>query len=133
MADVASLGKAPFFGCEKLSFVNFQNSPKYTCDAEKSIIYGLDENGNANTIIECLPGRASNLKEVTATELGSGITTIAPEAFRGSHVRSVDLSSTNVTAIPEGAFANTDNLQTVTFPETLTIIGNYAFAGSGVA
>ena len=132
MADVASLGKAPFFGCEKLSFVNFQNSPKYTCDAEKSIIYGLDENGNANTIIECLPGRASNLKEVTATELGSGITTIAPEAFRGSHVRSVDLSSTNVTAIPEGAFANTDNLQTVTFPETLTIIGNYAFAGSGV-
>lgn len=132
MADVASLGKAPFLGCEKLGFVNFQNSTKYTCDADKSIIYGLDENRNANTVIECLPGRASNLKEVTATELGSGITTIAPEAFRGSHVRSVDLSSTNVASIPEGAFANTNELQTVTFPETLTIVGNYAFAGSGV-
>lgn len=132
MADVASLGKAPFLGCEKLGFVNFQNSTKYACDADKSIIYGLDENGNANTVIECLPGRASNLKEVTATELGSGITTIAPEAFRGSHVRSVDLSGTNVASIPEGAFANTNELQTVTFPETLTIVGNYAFAGSGV-
>ena len=132
MADVASLGKAPFFGCEELGFVNFQNNPRYSCDSDKSIIYGLDENGNANTIIECLPGRASNLKEVTATELGSGITTIAPEAFRGSHVRSVDLSSTNVASIPEGAFANTNELQTVTFPETLTIVGNYAFAGSGV-
>lgn len=127
---VSGLGICPFHGCENLADVNFQNSPYFIC--EKSIIFGKDEGGNKSKVIECLEGRPNNLKEVTSSEFGPGIKEIAQEAFRGSGVRSIDFSGTNITTIPQGAFANTENLQTVTFPETLTLVGNYAFAGSNV-
>ncbi len=127
---VSGLGICPFHGCENLSDVNFQSSPYFVC--EKSIIFGKDESGNKSKVIECLEGRPGNLREVMSSEFGPGIKEIAQEAFRGSGVRSVDFSGTNITTIPEGAFANTKNLQTVTLPETLTLVGNYAFAGSTV-
>lgn len=44
--------------------------------------------------------------------------------------RTPDLSQTQITVIPEYAFAGCPNLHTITMPATLQIIENYAFAGN---
>ena len=126
-ATTTTFGKRPFTGCKKLTTVDFQGSPYFTCD--NSIIYSL-ENGQKKEIIEFLEGRASGV--VAPTEL-EGVTGIAEEAFAGTNVSSVDLRTSYVTDIPEGAFMNTPKLFAVYLPDTCKSISKDSFTNSSIA
>ena len=56
------------------------------------------------------------------------VTSVSPEAFRGSALRTVVLPE-GVTAIERAAFQNCSLLTEVTLPSSLTSIGDFAFAG----
>ena len=121
---VTQIGKIPFTGCEKLSYVNFQGSEHFSCD--NSIIYSLDTAGNKYGIVEYLEGRPSS--SVTATEV-SGVKEIAEEAFSNTRVAFVDLSSTQIAQVPERAFANCRNLIQVILPNSVRTVLDGAFTG----
>ncbi|MDE7114119.1 MAG: InlB B-repeat-containing protein, partial [Acetatifactor sp.] len=121
---VTQMGKIPFTGCEKLSYVNFQGSEYFTCD--NSIIYRLDTAGNKYAIVEYLEGRASS--SVTATEV-SGVKEIAEEAFANTKVAFVDLSSTEIARVPERAFADCEKLIQVILPNSVRSVESGAFTG----
>lgn len=126
-ATTTTFGKRPFTGCEKLTTVDFQGSPYFTCD--NSIIYSL-ENGQKKEIIEFLEGRASGVVAPTEVE---GVTGIAEEAFAGTKVSSVDLRTSYVTDIPEGAFMDTPKLFAVYLPDTCKSISKDSFTDSSIA
>lgn len=127
MANVDELGVRPFAGCEELNNVNFQNSSKFVCD--NSIIFGLDAGGNKSKVIECLEGRSS--KYINPEEL-TGVSELAKEAFMGcDNLRSVDLTGTTLTEVPDRAFADTTGMQDILLPDTCRGYGKFVFDGTG--
>ena len=109
-----SLGVRPFAGCTEMgkdtngiASINFQNSPYFTY--ENSMIYGTVD-GVKVKLIECLEGKSG--KYVRASEL-SGITELESEAFAGTGVKEVDLSTSMIVAVPTLTFADTANLNSV--------------------
>ena len=127
-STVNSLGLRPFKDCAKLSYVNFQGSPYFTC--EGSIIYQLDGSGNRSKVIEFLCGRDTG---VVAPQEMEGVTEIAPEAFAGTNVSSVDLRTSQVTDVPEGAFQDTPRLFAVYLPDTCKSVSKDSFKNSSVS
>lgn len=124
---INSLGLIPFTGCDKLSNVSFLGNDYFSCD--NSIIYGMSGGAKAR-IIECLEGRTS--KYVKPSEL-AGVTSIAPRAFQGCDaLREIDLTESEITTVPEYAFAGTTEMRTIKLPTTCTTIENYAFQKSGM-
>ena len=124
---INSLGLIPFTGCDKLSNVSFLGNDYFSCD--NSIIYGMSGGAKAR-IIECLEGRTS--KYVKPSEL-AGVTSIAPRAFQGCDaLREIDLTESEITTVPEYAFANTTEMRTIKLPTTCTTIEDYAFQKSGM-
>lgn len=127
VANVKELGVRPFAGCERLDNVNFQNSNKYVCD--NSIIFGLNANGNKSKVVECLEGRPS--KYVNPEEL-AGIGELEKEAFMGcDNLRSVDLTGTSLTEVPDRTFADTTGMQDILLPDTCRSYGKFVFDGTG--
>lgn len=124
--STTSLGVRPFAGCEKLSDINFQNSPYFTC--ENSMIFGLTD-GVKTRLIECLYGKSA--KVILPDEL-AGITSMEEEAFAGTLVKEVDLSSSLLREVPREAFADTPNLYSVKLPSTCTTLSDYPFKDSAV-
>ena len=124
---ISSLGRIPFTGCEQLKNVTFLGTDYYTCD--NSIIYGMSGGAKAK-IIECLEGRDSMYVKSSET---AGVTSMAEEAFRGcDNLREIDLTESQITEVPEYAFADTAQLRTVKLPTTCTTIGNNAFNKSAL-
>ena len=124
---INSLGLIPFTGCDKLSNVSFLGNDYVSCD--NSIIYGMSGGAKAR-IIECLEGRTS--KYVKPSEL-AGVTSIAPRAFqRCDALREIDLTESEITTVPEYAFADTTEMRTIKLPTTCTTIEDYAFQKSGM-
>jgi uncharacterized repeat protein (TIGR02543 family) len=121
---VSEMGLIPFTGCSELSDVNFQGSSHFTCD--NSIIYKLDSSGNKYELIEYLEGRKSG--SITSSET-EGLKSIAEEAFMGTNVSFVDLSSSLVEQIPERAFANCEKLIQVILPNSVSTVESEAFTG----
>ncbi len=128
---ITEIGICPFYGCEKLSGINFQNNPNFDC--VNSIIYGLDGEGKKVKIVECLEGRSMGYVDHEEDELAN-VAEIAEEAFRGTNVSSVDLTATAIKTVPVRAFAETVNLSRVYLPHTLENLAfqDYAFEGSTV-
>lgn len=129
--NASKMGVAPFFGCDKLSTVDFQGGPNFTCD--RSIIYSLNEDGTKKALIEYLNSRGSSTVESSETE---GITEIYPEAFRNTDVYTVDLGKANFTNLPKGVFQDTEEgtpgLQTVILPVSCASIEEDAFTDSKI-
>ena len=124
---INSLGLIPFTGCDKLSNVSFLGNDYFSCD--NSIIYGMSGGAKAR-IIECLEGRTS--KYVKPSEL-AGVTSIAPREFQGCDaLREIDLTESEITTVPEYAFADTTEMRTIKLPTTCTTIEDYAFQKSGM-
>ncbi|MBQ9140655.1 MAG: leucine-rich repeat protein, partial [Lachnospiraceae bacterium] len=130
-ATVTELGKRPFVGCDKLTYVNFQGSPYFTCD--KSLVYGLTD-GQKTSIIECLEsrGKSSGSSTIETNEL-IGVTSIAEEAFKGCDgIGSVNMTGSSIGEIPVSAFEDTNTLYSVYLPDTCRAIWANAFANSNV-
>ena len=80
----------------------------------------LEELGSFNTV--------KGLSEVNWTDLTS-LKEIAGNAFKGTEIKTADLSSTKITDIGWGAFENCASLATVVLPDTVTAIEGNAFIG----
>lgn len=80
----------------------------------------LEELGSFNTV--------KGLSEVNWTDLTS-LKEIADNAFKGTEIKTADLSSTKITDIGWGAFENCASLATVVLPDTVTAIEGNAFIG----
>lgn len=145
-ANVNSLGVRPFANCPNVSYVSFQDGPNFLC--ADSIIYGMN-NGAKNTVAECLEarGRSSGSTSVKAEEL-AGIIGIARESFFNTGVGIVDLKESNITEVPEYAFAGdttnrdkntsgdaklTNELFAVYLPKTCQQIKENAFKNSKIS
>lgn len=125
--DNSQLGVCPFYGCDKLTNVNFGSDPThYNC--KDSIIYTTDNEGNFSVIVECLGGKTGYIEPGDL----EGVTELRPGAFKGSNVEQIDLAKTKVNTIPAETFADTPGLRRLLLPSTLTTIGQNAFKGSAV-
>jgi len=134
--NVTRMGLRPFKECEKLTYVDFVDSPYFVCD--NGIIYGLDSAGNKNRIVECLETRGSTgeysigASMVSKSEL-EGVESIQDEAFMGClGIGDVNLSTSKISEIPVSCFEDTTNLFSVEMPNTTRTIRERAFKNSGV-
>ncbi|MDL2300778.1 leucine-rich repeat protein [Lachnospiraceae bacterium OttesenSCG-928-D06] len=130
-ATVHTLGLRPFAGCPKLTEVDFQGSPYFSCD--NAVIYGLSD-GEKTKIVQCLEarGKLQGGATISADEL-VGIKEIAEEAFRDcANIGSVNLSKSSISVVPESAFRGTTSLFSVYLPETCRSISDHAFWGSNL-
>jgi uncharacterized repeat protein (TIGR02543 family) len=95
------------------------------------MIYGLTD-GNKTKIIELLESRTSYVSN--KNDSIDKITSIEKEAFEDTNVKTIDLSTSGATLIPERAFMNTTKLREVSLPKTSShlTIDNDAFNGSTV-
>lgn len=141
-AEMNKMGKIPFRGCTKLTGIENEDGAAFFSD--NAIIYQRSNSAaraaGGLTIIECLESRGDlnspelYRKSAIATENDPqlvNVTAIAEEAFAyNTGITHVDLSDTQVTAIPEGCFMGDTRLKTVILPDTATNIGKNAFSGT---
>ena len=123
-----NIGMRPFKGCTNLSNVGFSGNPRFM--VADDIIYETDgtPGGAKVAVVECLEKRT---RSVTKTEL-AGIRRLYREAFMGTGVLNVDLSSSYIESVPEFAFAYTPELSSVTLPSTVTDVRANAFKNSNI-
>lgn len=129
--SVTELGTRPFGGCTSLTYVGFGDSSNFIC--ENGIIFGL-AGGAKNSIVECLEARGRNVGSyaVGPDEL-TGITSIAKEAFMNcAEIGRVDLSTSSIEEIPEGAFRGTTTMTEAIIPDTVGSVEKGSFWDSGV-
>jgi len=136
-----SIGASAYDGCEKLTSINIPASVNYMAGNPFTNCFGVTSfsmdpaNNNfiyTNGVLLDSSGytliyySAANTAETytfpeTVQEIGAG-------AFSGSKLKSLVLPD-SVTAIYEGTFANSKNLESITLPLQLTSIGMEAFRG----
>lgn len=121
--NISQIGECPFYRCNELTDVNFQNSPYYSFS--KGIIYGLE---NGKSIVQCLGSRDDYISGGEFV----GVTSLRPAAFKGSRAKEINLSKTTVKTLPERVFADTREVNKITMPSTVTTIEADAFNGSTV-
>lgn len=133
--NVNTLGVRPFAGCDALTDVSFQGGNNFVCD--DAIIFGLN-NGEKNTVVQCLEtrGNKKGATSIKAEEL-AGVTGLAKEAFYDcAGLGSIDLKSSSIDKVPEGAFAasagNKSTVYSIYLPKTCKQIQNEAFKNSAV-
>ena len=138
---LTTMGKIPFRGCTKLTGIESESgSPFFSNNA---VIYqqssAVTRAASGLTLVEVLESRGDSespqLYQKAAISTTNdpqlvNVTSIADEAFAYTDVTYVDLSDSQVTAIPEGCFSGASKLKTVILPETATSIGQDAFAGT---
>lgn len=125
--SIDQLGLRPFTDCKSLSNVNFNGSEKFSCDS--SIIFELGTGKSKDKVVEYLCGRVAG--SVKPEEL-AGVTEIYPEAFMSTGVRTIDLSQSAITDVPESAFRETSSLFQVVLPNTCRSISQHAFTDSSI-
>ena len=135
---VNSLGIRPFKDCPLLNNVNFSGGEYFYTD--KAIIYEntTEKDGSkSKAIVQCLESRGTvngggSGGTVIADDV-AGVTTIYPEAFMDCEgIGVVELKGSSIKEVPEYAFANTPNLNSVSLPTTCGRIKQYAFQNSNV-
>lgn len=128
-SSIAEVGKRPFAGCTELSTI--------TCLGD-NLTY---ENGilcqnkdGEKILIECLEGRGESIGSYTVgPEELSGVTKLQEEAFMNAdYVGKVDLSETTIDTVPERAFYDMDDLNTVILPDTVKNIEAESFQNAGL-
>ena len=121
---IVTTGLRPFRGCENLTQIE--------CLGENmSYRDGLlfNQVGGQKVLVECLPGRGNKVGSYTVEpgEL-NGVTGLQKEAFMDcNEVGKIDLSESQIPEIPERAFSNADQLNSVILPDTADAIEKDAF------
>lgn len=129
--NLVDTGKRPFRGCERLTQI-------YCLDSDFSYGDGIlyRHAGSETEIVQCLETRGT-INGIGSYSAGpdefAGVTSMKDEAFMDcGGIGRVDLSSTTVDVIPEAAFKNTPDLNTVVLPDTVKNIEAEAFRDSGL-
>ena len=130
LSEIVSM---PFAGCTKLTDVNFNGSPNFSC--EEAIIKGKAADGSTNRIVECLEGRGVIVGAARLdAEDFAGITTIDPAAFQNcTGVREAYLDESEVTVIPDYCFDGATSLYYCSLSDSTKKIGKYAFRNTALS
>lgn len=70
---------------------------------------------------------------LAAVTFPNSLNSIGEYAFEGTNLKTVDLSNTQITSLPNGSFYNCTQLSDVKLPKALKDIGNNAFISSAIA
>ena len=70
---------------------------------------------------------------LAAVTFPNSLNSIGEYAFEGTNLKTVDLSNTQITSLPNGCFFICENLSDVKLPKDLTDIGNNAFISTPIA
>lgn len=70
---------------------------------------------------------------LAAVTFPNSLNSIGEYAFEGTNLKTVDLSNTQITSLPNGCFYKCEKLSDVKLPKDLTDIGNNAFISSAIA
>ncbi|MGN1419722.1 MAG: leucine-rich repeat protein, partial [Acutalibacteraceae bacterium] len=126
-SGVTSIGKYVFSNCTGLKEIIISESVEtigdnafFKCGAESVII-----KGNINTMGNSAFSAMPNLKTVTV----EGNAVLGSDIFSYCHALETVEISGNVQSIPVDAFYMSENLKSVTLPESVAVIGDAAFAG----
>ncbi len=127
--NLTDTGRRPFRGCELLTNITCLDSDfVYT----NGVLYR--NTGNGIEIVECLESRG---KQIGSFSVGPeelvNVTSIKEEAFADcDEIGKIDLSTTSISVVPEGCFAETDTLNSVVLPDSVKSIESDAFSDSKV-
>ncbi|MBQ9927635.1 MAG: leucine-rich repeat protein [Lachnospiraceae bacterium] len=129
--NLTDTGKRPFRGCESLTNITCLDSDFIY---NNGILYR--NTGSGLEIVQCLETRGLT-GGVGSYSVGPeelvGVTDIKEEAFEDCDgVGQIDISQTTVQVIPERCFADTDDLNTVVFGDTVTNIEAESFRDSAL-
>ena len=108
-STVKGIYSSVFEGCTSLSNVTFNNS--YTTLGD-------------HVFKKC---------PLAAVTFPNSLNSIGEYAFEGTNLKTVDLSNTQITSLPNGCFFICENLSDVKLPKDLTDIGNNAFISTPIA
>ena len=70
---------------------------------------------------------------LAAVTFPNSLNSIGEYAFEGTNLKTVDLSNTQITSLPNGCFFTCEKLSDVKLPKDLTDIGNNAFISTAIA
>ena len=127
--NLTDTGRRPFRGCELLTNITCLDSDfVYT----NGVLYR--NTGNGVEIVECLESRG---KQIGSFSVGPeelvNVTSLKEEAFADcDEIGKIDLSTTSISVVPEGCFAETDTLNSVILPDSVKSIESDAFSDSKV-
>lgn len=136
-ASVTEIGSNAFAGCTNLTSVNYagdwsnltiQSGNPAVQDAANAPLFDFDFTpDNTAVIVKHYRGAAADVT-IPSRYKGKPVTAINNAAFPNSAVTSVTIPD-SVTSIPDAAFYNCGNLETIHIPVSVTSIGVYAFNG----
>lgn len=127
--NITKVGKRPFRGCINLNTISCLGD---NLSYENGVLY--QPTGSGKILIECLEGRGDTIGSYTVgpDEL-SGVTQIQEEAFMNcDSIGKVDLSDTSISDVPERAFYDAEDLNSVILPDTVKNIEAESFQNSGI-
>ena len=137
-ASVTEIGSNAFVGCTNLTIVNYegdwsnltiQSGNPAVQDAANEQLFDFEFILNNTAVIVNNYNCKGTAADVTIPSCykGKPVTAINNAAFPNSAVTSVTIPD-SVTSIPDAAFYNCGNLETIHIPVSVTFIGSYAFA-----
>lgn len=138
-ANVTEIGSNAFAGCTNLTSVNYagdwsnltiQSGNPAVEDAAKDAaneqLFDFEFTpDNTAVIVKHYRGAAADVT-IPSRYKGKPVTAINNAAFPNSAVTSVTIPD-SITSIPDAAFYNCGNLETIHIPVSVTFIGSYAF------
>ena len=153
-SNLTTIGDAAFGNCKRLRNVEIPESVTKIGNGAFSHCESFSEIRIPDSVVE-VGGRAfAGCSRTTSIEIGTGVTAIDIFTFSGcARVESLSISLeteldlpiaglfgeslktvtvTGGTEITDGAFENCTNITSITLPNSLTIIGEKAFANSGI-
>lgn len=136
-ASVTEIGSNAFAGCTNLTSVNYegdwsnltiQSGNPAVQDAANEQLFDFEFTPDNTAVIvnnyKC-KGTAADVT-IPSCYQGKPVTAINNAAFPNSAVTSVTIPD-SITSIPDAAFYNCGNLETIHIPVSVTFIGSYAF------
>lgn len=127
---------------------NFWDKAFYGCKVLNNIVMPSTVKGIYNNVFEGCEALSNVTFNDSYTTLGhhvfkncplaavtfpNSLNSIGEYAFEGTNLKTVDLSNTKITSLPDGSFYNCKQLSDVKLPKDLTDIGNNAFISSAIA
>ena len=123
--SITKIGARAFEGCERLSNIKLG----YITEIGEYAFYGCFNLSSTFSLSNVKIGSYAFAACRNITTLSLNNCTMEDNAFYGSY-NIVNISLENISAIPDYAFANLNNMQSITLPESLNYIGEGNFQNS---
>ncbi|MBR4759490.1 MAG: leucine-rich repeat protein [Lachnospiraceae bacterium] len=141
-STTGKIGDLPFIDSEKLTTVSFTDGSSTSEDGDKfscrqGLLMETRQDGSPYEIIECLQARGDVLNgfgnsAIEASEV-EGLSSIRKNAFEKCRdITEADLSSTNITNIPDRCFLDANSLFQVSLPESCNYLGTECFKNTAI-